>query len=133
LPNGDWALPYSARNVPHKYPEGDKKSETGYAIWPKGRMVALEAAQHGQFTMIPLVVPGSKLKINAVTLRTGWIKVGVLGKDGRSIEDCVPLVGDQVWKQVKWKHAADLGIKPDEPVTLVFELYEAKIFGLQFD
>ncbi|HWB55142.1 MAG TPA: hypothetical protein VG722_13150 [Tepidisphaeraceae bacterium] len=133
LPDGDWALPYYANNVPHKYPRGQRTSGTGYAIWPKGRMVALEAAQRGQFTMIPLIVPGSKLKINALTLRTGWIKVGVLGKGGRSINECVPIVGDQFWKQVKWNNADDIGAKPNEPVRLVFELYQAKLFGLEFD
>ena len=95
LPNGDWALPYLAHNFPHKYPRGQNVGSTGYAVWPKGRLVAVEAQDHGEFTMIPLIAPGKTLKINALTLRTGWVKVEVVGEDGRSLADCVPIVGDQ--------------------------------------
>jgi hypothetical protein len=32
LPDGTWALPYSAHNVPHKYPRGQRKGGLGYAM-----------------------------------------------------------------------------------------------------
>ena len=64
FPNGDWALPYSAHNVPHKYPRGQRQGGLGYAVWPKGRMVALEAAARGQFTLMPVILPGRVLRIS---------------------------------------------------------------------
>jgi hypothetical protein len=96
-------------------------------------MVAVEADGRGEFTMIPIMPPGRILKINALTLRTGWVKAEVKGVSGRSLQDCTPIVGDQHWAQVAWKGGKDLGVELDRPVTLRFELYQAKLFGLQFE
>ena len=133
LPNGDWALPYLGHNLPHKYPRGKLVGTTAYAVWPKGRLVALEASHEGEFTMIPIIAPGKVLKINAVTLRTGWVKVEVLGTKGRSIAESIPIVGDQHWTQVKWKDTSDLGVEVGQPITIRLQLKHAKIYGLQFD
>ncbi len=133
LPNGDWALPYTGHNVPHKYPRGKRVGALGYAVWPKGRMVALQAEERGEFTMIPIMSPGRFLKVNAVTQRTGWVKVQVDGVAGRALSDCVSLVGDQAWSRVAWKGGGDLGIKEGQPVTLRFDLYQASLFGLEFE
>ncbi len=133
LPDGDWALPYLAHNFPHKYPRGQAIGGTGYAVWPKGRLVAVEAEDRGEFTMIPLIAPGKTLKINAVTRRTGWVKVEVVGKNGRSLAECVPAVGDSAWSRVTWKGGDDLGIAAGQAVTLRVELNQAKVFGLEFE
>jgi hypothetical protein len=132
LPDGDWALPYIANNVPHKYPRGQRTSGTSYAYWPKGRLVAVEAEDHGEFTTIPLIAPGKRLALNALTLRTGWIKVAVLGADGRTLADCTPIVGDQPHALVTWKAGDDLGGAPGRPVTLRIEMKQAKLYGLEF-
>ena len=65
-------------------------------------MIAVEAQDHGEFTMIPVIAPGKRLKINAVTFRAGWVKVEVAGVKGRAMADCVPIVGDHHWSEVKW-------------------------------
>jgi hypothetical protein len=132
LPGGDWALPYIANNVPHKYPRGLRTSGTSYAVWPRGRMVALEAEDHGEFTLIPLMPPGRRLYVNALTLRTGWVKVAVLGADGRSLAECSPLVGDLALAPVSWGDATDLGVADGRPVTLRVEMKQAKLYGLEF-
>ena len=103
MPNGDWAFPYLAHSLPHKYPRGQNVGSTSYAVWPKGRLVAVEAQDQGEFTMIPIVAPGKTLKINALTLRTGWVKVEVVGVSGRALAECIPIVGDQHWTRVTWK------------------------------
>ncbi len=133
LPDGSWALPYVGHNLPHKYPRGQRKGGEGYAVWPKGRLVAVEADGLGEFTMIPIMPPGRILKINALTLRTGWVKAEVKGVSGRSLEECNPVIGDQHWTQVTWKEGEDLGIEKDRPVTLRFELHQAMLFGLEFE
>lgn len=133
LPDGRWALPCTDHNVPHKYPRGQRKAAMGYAVWPKGRMVAVVADGLGEFTMIPIMPPGCALKVNALTHRTGWVRVEVRGVSGRSLDDCQPIVGDQHWARVTWKGGNDLGVKLDRPVTLKIKLYQAKLFGLQFE
>jgi hypothetical protein len=50
LAGGDWALPYTGYAFPHKYPRGAWSYRPGYAIWPKGRLVAVEAAETGEFS-----------------------------------------------------------------------------------
>ena len=133
LSNGDWVLTYRGDNFPHKYPRGQRTISLGYAVWPKGRLVALEASEHGAFTMMPIIAPGRTLKINALTLRTGWIKLEVAGVPGHKMADSVPIVGDHHWTRATWKDASDLGVAAGQPVTFRFEMQQAKIFGLEID
>jgi len=132
LPNGDFALPYLAHNLTHKYPRGKRVGGTGYAVWPKGRLTALIAADKGEFTLIPLIVPGRTLSINATTRRTGWIKVEVAGVEGRAFADCVPVVGDQPSARMCWKDKDDMGVDVHQPVTLRIQMYQAELFALEF-
>lgn len=137
LPNGDWALPYTGYDVPHKYPRVQAKRNTGYAVWPKGRMVSVKAAYEGQFETVRLLPPGKQLFINALTRRAGHIRVEVVTSNnqvipGREMENCVPLFGDLQWQRVTWKEHDDLGIEPGEALALRFHLNQAEIFGLEF-
>lgn len=133
LPGGDWALPYLAHTFPHKYPRGQNVGGTGYAVWPRGRMVAVEAEDRGEFTTIAFIAPGQTVKLNAVTGRTGWVKVEVLGAKGHALTDCVPLVGDLAWTPVAWKGASSSGIAKGMPVRLRIELKQAKLYGIEMD
>jgi len=133
LPNGDWALPYSAHNVPHKYPRGQRQGANGYAVWPKGRMMGIEAPSKGGFSVLAIMAPGRKLKLNAVTQRVGGVRVEVMGINGRKFADCDPLVGDLPWQLVTWKGQSDMGVKAGNAVRLRFELDSATIYGIQFD
>ena len=134
FPDGTCALPYSAHNIPHKYPRGQRQGGSGYAIWPKGRLVAIEAPDRGEFTMIPLIPPGKTMKINTLTERTGSIRVEVVGVKGRALEDCTPIIGDQFWTTVTWKDGqTDLGAPAGGPATLRFKMDQAQIFGLEFE
>lgn len=133
LPNGDWALPYLAHNFPHKYPRGQVEGRTSYAIWPKGRLVGVEANDTGEFTMVPLIAAGKKLKINATTARTGFVKVEVVGDDERQLDDCDALVGDRFWQSVTWNGRAALGVEVGRPVTLRIVMQQAKLYGIEFE
>lgn len=138
LANGDWALPYSGYSYPHKYPRGAWSFAPGYALWPKGRLVAVEAEEEGGFSTVSIMVPGRKLRINAVTKRAGSISVALatrFGKflPGRSFEDAVPLVGDHHFSLVKWKGGSEINYEKGQPVCLMFRMDRAKLYGLQFE
>jgi hypothetical protein len=138
LANGDWALPYSGYAYPHKYPRGAWSFGPGYAVWPKGRLVGIEAAETGQFSTVSIMAPGRKLRINAVTKRAGKILVAVAKRNGihwprRSFEDAIPIIGDHHYTLVRWKDGPDMGFDPDDPICLQFRLDRAKIYGIQFE
>lgn len=137
LPNGDWVLPYTGYDVPHKYPRVHANRHTGYAVWPKGRLISLKADQDGQFETVPIIPPGTSLYINAVTRRAGYILVEVVNSrgeivHGRSFADSIPLFGDLHWHHVVWKQKDDLGTGRGEAVSLRFQMSHAEIFGIEF-
>lgn len=138
LANGDWALPYSGYAYPHKYPRGAWRFAPGYALWPKGRLMAVEAQEEGGFTTPSIMVPGRKMRINAVTKRAGKITVAVADRwgrfmPGRSFEDSVPIIGDHHYSLVRWKDGADLNFKKGQAVCLLFRMDRAKIYGIEFE
>ncbi len=139
LPDGRWILPYSASNVPHKYPrKGAIKTGLGFATWRKGRLVAVEAAERGQFTTFALMPPGRKIRINALTMRGGSVIVEVTDAarkpvPGRTFDDCQPIIGDQFRTPVTWKGGDDLGVPDNTPICLRFRLDQAKVFFVDFE
>jgi hypothetical protein len=142
LPNGDWALPYNGYNFPHKYPrKGPLQVGLGLATWPKGRLSAVEAYESGAFTTFAFMPPGDKLRVNALTMRGGSVRVEVamLGADtqrktvaGRSLADCAPIIGDQFHAPVTWNGEDDLGVPERMPVCLRFQLDHASLFSIAF-
>ena len=138
LPNGDFALPYKGYNLPHKYPRGDMELYAGYAIWPKGRIIAVEAEEIGEFATVGILPPGQTLKINAVTKRAGGVRVELSTADdkpvkGRSFDDCDPIQGDAFWKEITWNGESDLNVPVDETLVIKFRLDRASIFGIEFE
>ncbi|WP_428938822.1 hypothetical protein [Fontivita pretiosa] len=138
LANGDWVIPYQGSLLPGKYPRGQMAVRWGLAVWPKGRLMAIEAPGEGRFSTMAVVAPGSRLRINALTKRTGYIRVEAADLHGRPIPgrtlaDSIPIIGDQPASQVRWKSADDLGVKPGEPIVLRFQMDRAKIYCLDFE
>jgi hypothetical protein len=136
LPDGSWALPYTGYRYPHKYPRGAWGYDVGLAVWPKGRLIALEAPESGEFATVAFIPPGKKLLVNALTDRVGHILIeacDVQGLPGRKFDDARPVIGDQHRSPVTWKGGDDLGIKDNEAVTLRFRMSKSKLFGIDFE
>ncbi|MGQ9630930.1 MAG: hypothetical protein ACUVXI_11575 [bacterium] len=138
LPDGRFALPYTGYIFPHKYPRGQWKFQPGYAVWPKGRLVALEAPERGEFATVGIIPPGRKLRINALTQRVGGILVEVAGLDGKPLEqhtfaDSTPIIGDHHHAPVTWEGRDDLGYREGAGIILRFRMEKAKVFWLEFE
>lgn len=138
LADGDFALPYTGYNYPHKYARGTWRFLPGYAVWPKGRLIALQADEEGYFCTVAIMPPGRKLLINAVTRRAGSIKVAVSDVHGRvlaerSFDDCEPIVGDVYRRPVRWKSGEQLGCAENEAITLQIKMDRARLFSLDFE
>jgi len=154
LPGKRWGLPYIGDPIPHKYPRvavAQRKLHTGvaahrgYAIWPKGRLVALECSDEGSFATVAVQPAGEKLFLNAIVEPAGYIKVGLRKLtdpanpyhpsseiSGRMPADCDAIWGkDALEIPVTWKGEDTL--KADgAPVIVTFQMRRAKLFGLMF-
>jgi len=137
LPGDRMGILFAGSPVPHKYPRRPPLGALAWAWWPKGRLVALQAALEGSFKLYPLRFKGRGVRLNFRTAPTGYVQVEALGANGkvlpgRSFTDCDRLVGDQIDKVVTWQGEADLGHPPDSAVTLRFRLRSAELFSVEF-
>lgn len=137
LGDGSLAMPYSGYSVPHKYPRRKWKFAPGYMVWPKGRLVALEAPERGGFATVGIMPPGRKARINAVTRRGGSLLVEVAGMDGRplagrSFAEARRISGDHHWTTLSWNGQEDLGHAENTGVILRFRMDQARLFGIEF-
>ncbi len=106
-------------------------------MWPKGRLIALEAEGKGEFATVSLVPPGRRVRINALTKRAGGIRVEVAGMDGkplagRSFAESKRVTGDHHWTTLDWGGSDDLGYEANTAILLRFRLDQAQLFGLEF-
>ena len=136
--DGSFALAYEGHNLPHKYPRAFRQIRGGFLVWPKGRLVAVEAKELGEFTTVGIMPPGRKLRINALTQRAGGIRVEIAtlldeALPGRGFAECMPIQGDQFWTPVTWNGQDDLGCGINQPIIVRFKMDHAKLFGLQFE
>jgi hypothetical protein len=137
LADGSFVLPYTGYNFPHKYPRGQLRFLPGYMVWPKGRIVGLEAAEGGEFATVAILPPGRKVLVNALVKRTGSLLTEVASLDGnplkgRSFAEADPVAGDQYRKPLTWKGEDTLTPAKGTPVILRFRLDRATLFGLDF-
>jgi hypothetical protein len=137
LPDGTWALPYTGYVYPHKYPRGAWGFDVGLAKWPRGRLIALEAPQRGEFTTVAFIPPGQKILINAVTERAGSILVEACDLHGKPLagygfDDAKPVIGDQYRQALSWKGGDQLRTG-GQPIMLRLRMDKAKLYWFEFE
>lgn len=91
----------------------------------------------GEFTTHPLRFSGSTLTINCSTSAIGSIQVEVqtaAGKPipGYSLNDSLPIWGDEVERLVAWKPGTDVSKLSAQPVRLRFVMKDADLFAVRF-
>jgi hypothetical protein len=147
-PDGSWGINYGGNPIPHKYPGRDVtkrkglfpgvEGESGRALWPKGRLVALDCPEEGEFATVAVVPRGERIRLNASILPSGYIQMAVRkfgsGEDlpGRGFEDADRLLGDDLAMPVTWKGEEEIG-HSGEPILFRFRMRQAKLFGIEFD
>jgi hypothetical protein len=101
------------------------------------RFVAATAgADGGSFTTPLLRFTGDTLKLNLKVQPGGSVRVGLLDETGqsirgRSINDCVPIVGDALGMPVKWKEDSDVTVRAKRPTRFQFDMVNAMLYGFQ--
>jgi len=157
-PDNRWCLAYSGNPIPHKYPGRDinlrkglfpgLNGVSGLATWPKGRLVALQCDEIGEFATVAVIPTSDRIRLNAMVKPTGYIKMAVkiyggsedmFGsltdakglQSGRTFEDTDRLVGNSLAMPVTWKGDAVIPHQ-GKPIILRFQLKQAKLFGIEF-
>jgi hypothetical protein len=145
-PEDQWGIPYGGNPIPHKYPGRNFEKRQGLfpgvtgvggiAAWPKGRLVALQSDDEGEFATVAVVPRGDHIRFNASIRPTGYIKTQVRFYgggtiDGRTFDDADRLIGDALAMPVTWNGDANLR-HGGKPIILAFQLRQAKLFGIEF-
>jgi hypothetical protein len=94
-------------------------------------------AETGTLLTKPLVFAGNRLELNLATAATGSCRIALLGPDGQplpgfALNDCPPLRGNSVRRQVVWQDDPDLAAQAGKPVQLQIELRNADLYAFQF-
>lgn len=91
----------------------------------------------GELLTRPLVFAGDRLRVNFSTSAAGSLRVELQQPDGTPIpgftrDDCIPLIGDEIDGQVRWKSDTDLSTLAGKPVRLCWILQECDLYSFQF-
>ena len=94
-------------------------------------------ADAGEMLTKPIMFAGKELSLNYSTSAGGNMKLEIqdlLGKPipGYTLEECQPLVGDNIDQTIGWKKNKNVAELAGKAVRLRFVLQEADLFALQF-
>ncbi len=131
IPGDRVVLPYGGFRRPHKYPRWGHVGQIGLACWKKERLAALVADEQGEFCTQALVLPGETLHLNFETKQAGYIRVSVENVDGRTLENCDPLIGDRLKAPVSWRGEPSLKVGKGNPAVLRFRMRAARLYSFE--
>jgi hypothetical protein len=85
-----------------------------------------------------LTFTGSRLIINFSTSAAGYILVELLDSRNNVINDfslnnCIPVIGNEISRQVEWKPGSSLAKLKDKPVRLRFMMKDADLYSIRFE
>ncbi|MFO8013277.1 MAG: hypothetical protein R6X20_08235 [Phycisphaerae bacterium] len=96
-------------------------------------------AAGGELVTRPIVLreAAERLVLNFETAEGGSVRVGLETADGKPIPgyelaSCLPLTGDSIRRNMKWKAGADVSPLKGNVVRLRFQLQNADLYSLQF-
>jgi len=100
-------------------------------------VAAVPGADGGFFVTPPLRFAGNTLKLNVNVRDGGSVRIGLLDKDshplpGRSVDDCLPIIGDSLSLPVEWTSGSDVSARANKPSRIRVEATRAELFGFQF-
>ena len=108
-----------------------------YAIRVDGFVSVNAPLSGGSFTTHPLTFAGSRLVLNVSTSAAGSVRVALLDAAGRplpgyTVQDVIPVIGDELARTVRWRGGSDLTALAGTPVCLDVHLADADLYSFQF-
>ncbi|MDG1894359.1 MAG: hypothetical protein P8J37_05585 [Fuerstiella sp.] len=100
-------------------------------------VAAVPGPEGGFFVTPPLRFSGHTLKLNVNVQDGGSVRIGLLNKDGqplpgRSVDDCLPIIGDSLSVPVEWRSGRDVSLRGNKSTRIRVEATGAELFGFQF-
>jgi hypothetical protein len=91
----------------------------------------------GEMVTRPLRFAGSRLRINFATSAAGGVRVEIQDANGEpvpgfTLDDAVPVIGNEIERVVAWKRGADLSGLAGKPVRLRFVMRDADLYAMRF-
>ena len=92
----------------------------------------------GEMISKPLLFAGDRLEINYRTSAAGEILLEIQDENGNALpgfglQDCQPIIGNELARMVSWKNNPSLASLQDRPVRLRVRLKDAHLFAIKFD
>jgi predicted GH43/DUF377 family glycosyl hydrolase len=139
---GKWSMFYSDYPRTHNDYVNIKPNMGGFhkATWREDGFAGLEASDFGEFWTAKFSMEScQEIKINALTKRSGWIKVALYDNlrnceiEQFTLEDCNILNGDLLWDKITWNKDSDVSDFDDVILRLHISMFQATLFGIRFD
>ena len=113
------------------------RSGDRYTLRTDGFVSVNAGYKAGELLTRPLIFTGGPLHVNFSTSAAGSLRLELQQPDGTPIPgfsrgDCVPLIGDEIDRQVLWKSGGDLSTLAGQPVRLCWILQECDLYSFQF-
>ena len=94
-------------------------------------------AKYGLIRTKAVLPQGGDLTLNALTTPSGHVKVAVLDSSfnplpNYTLEDAIPIVGDELFGKVRWRERDNLDELKDRPVILEVHVREGELYALRF-
>ena len=111
-------------------------------LQPRGirrdRFVSADSGpEGGYFVTPPLRFAGNVLDVNVDVRPGGRIRVALLAENGEpvpgyTVNDCLPISGDQLAEPVRWRQGGDVTSLAGKPTRLRVELASASLYAFHF-
>jgi hypothetical protein len=125
-------MPTSDQEISLYHRNGDR-----YTIRTDGFVSARAGHETGELITDPITFTGSELLLNVSTSAAGDARVEVLDRGGKPIEgftldDCVPIVDDEIEVAVQWTGGQSLSDLAGQPIRLRFVITECDLYAYRF-
>ncbi len=119
------------------YWTGDSSILRRYTLRLDGFVSASAPLAGGELVTRPLSFSGKRMLLNFASSAAGDVRVEIQDAAGNPLpgfllDECPPVFGDSLERQVTWKNGGDVGSLAGKPVRLRFLLRDADLYAFQF-
>jgi hypothetical protein len=109
-----------------------------YVLRTDGFVSVRAGVEKGQLITKPISFYGDELVVNVSTSAVGSMRVEIQEPDGTPIpefqlDNCLPIIGDEIARKVEWKGGADLSRLAGKPIRLCFVMTECDLYSIKFN